>query len=275
MKIFLLRLPLLLLICGVTGCSQPNLRFAPTPGAAKTMHVKCTAILGGNGQNTIFSLETQLDATPQTALGDTVVPLFYRFDKLSYFAETPGQPKIVFDSGNPNDTTRLAGLKNLIGKSFELWLRRNGTVAKAHPPVDSLAGFDLLAVEMVDGLRAINAVLPNKVVKQNDTWNSIETTSSQALDLTVRLTWHCDNIQDGKALLSFQGVCDAPHASGAYAAGSGIDVQARGGRRGTATVDLATGNTLQMDFTDDFTVSLISGPNVIQYTLGRKLTAEQ
>jgi hypothetical protein len=265
-------LPLFLLWLVVSCGPPPELRFAPTEGSEAPLRANCRVLLGGIGTPFVFSFEGELSEQVGVALGDSLVPVAYRFDRFVYFAEGPNLPKVLFDSRSPEDTTVLGGLRFLVGKSFGLTMRRNATVAKALPPSDSLSGFEVLAPEIIDGLIELHAVLPNAQVRQGDQWQSTVWTRVQGLELEIPLTWHCDQVLKDKALLSFHGVCLPPAASEAYAFDSGVDVKAQGGRRGTATVDLATGRTLQFDLTDDLKVSLVMGGSTIPYTLARQLS---
>ena len=258
----------------IAACGEPpSLGYAPTAGAETPVKVNCRVLLGANGQNTDFSLEAQLFETPESPVGDSVVPVRYRFGPFRYYAELPGQPALTYDSRAGGDTTgTLGGLARLEGRSFALQLRRDATVAKAERPADSLSGFDWLAPEITEALLDLNAVLPNGRVKQGDQWSSLVKTEVQGLRLEIPLTWRCDQVLRDKALLSFHGVSLPPSASEAYSAGSGTDVVAQGGRRGTATVELSTGRTLQLDAVDDLKVSLSLGGTNIRYTLGRQFS---
>ncbi len=254
------------------GGPVPELRFSPAAGIENPLRVKCKVLLGGTGAPFVFSFDGQFVETAGAPQGDTLVPMRCRFGDFTYYAEVPNQPRTIFDSRRPDDTTALGALRYLKGKSFDLWMGRNGAVVSSLPPSDSLTGFDLLAPEITEGLTDLHAVLPNGPVKQGDQWKSSVQTVVQGLELSIPLTWHCDQVLKDKALLSFQGACLPPAASEAYAAGSGTDVQAFGGRRGTATVELSTGKTLQLDLTDDLKAVLSVGGNSIQYTLGRQIS---
>ena len=262
-------------ILALGSCSNKTLQLSLQPDASQsftyelTQNVDNTVSVMGMDQQTAMEQTTTYAYNVKQVNTDGSVDLTMAIQSMRMEQATP-MMSMVFDSEKPEDNNpadMVAGMKNMIGKKFDIKLSKTGEVLDVTAEEGMFKGmFDgvpngemmeqqmeaQFGAETVAGsLRQLTGFYPSTPVKVGDTWTKTSDAQS-VMPVKAETTYTLKERKNGIAVIDFtRKLTSDPNAEPMEMMGMEMKYDMNGTESGTYNVDEKTGWATQVETKQD------------------------